>query len=107
MRPIDADELANEFAEYRMILSDDDNSCKIDFDAVLYEITNAPTISPDSLRPKGWWEKVPPYTAIDGGWHKAVICSECKTHYVSDGNTPWRMHNFCAHCGADMREDKT
>ena len=70
-------------------------------------IDDAPTISPDSRRPKGRWEKVPPYTAIDGGWYKAVICSECKTHYVSDGNTPWRMHNFCAHCGADMRGDET
>lgn len=101
MRLIDIDKA---FKNLSQMYEEADGSKKRALRFLLDMILTIPTISPDSLRPKGRWEKVPPYTAIDGGWHKAVICSECKTHYVSDGNTPWSMHNFCAHCGADMRE---
>ena len=80
-----------------MILSDDDNSCKIDFDAVLYEITNAPTISPDSLRPKGRWEAYPS--------DAYMRCSVCKREYLK-AKMPDEV-GYCPnpHCGADMRED--
>lgn len=52
---------------------------------------------------RGRWQKEPPYTSVGGEYKKALICSECSSFFVSDGNKPWEMHNFCPNCGADMR----
>ena len=50
----------------------------------------------------GQWEKVPPYTSLGGEYKKALICSECHSFFVSDGNKPWQLHNYCPNCGAKM-----
>ena len=50
----------------------------------------------------GRWEKEPPYTSVGGEYKKALICSQCHSFFVSDGNKPWQMHNYCPNCGAKM-----
>ena len=59
-------------------------------------IIEAPTIDPESLRPKGRW--VMKETMIRSPHAKNAYCSECleETRYA---------HKFCPNCGADMRED--
>ena len=57
------------------------------------DIMSAPTISPDSLRPKGRWT-----LNRDG----SGTCSECHRTRTD----VWDMDNwdnYCSHCGADMR----
>lgn len=57
------------------------------------DIEEAPTIDPDSLRPKGRWT-----LNRDG----SGTCSEC--HRTR--SDVWDMDtwdNYCSHCGADMR----
>ena len=59
------------------------------------DVMAAPTISPDSLRPKGRWIDRP---SVKG----QVYCSECATiEKVTDSNYKSRS---CPNCGADMRE---
>ena len=53
----------------------------------------------------GAWIKEPPYTSVGGDYKKAIICSECNSFFVSEGNTPWRMHNYCPNCGAKMDKE--
>ena len=55
------------------------------------------------VREKGEWEKEGPYTSVGGEYKKALICPKFLSYFVSDGNKPWQMHNFCPNCGADMR----
>lgn len=50
----------------------------------------------------GKWGKEPPYKSIGGEYLKALICSKCNSFFVSDGNKPWQMHNYCPNCGAKM-----
>ena len=50
----------------------------------------------------GRWVKEPPYKSIGGEYLKALICSKCNSFFVSDGNKPWQMHNYCPNCGAMM-----
>ena len=50
----------------------------------------------------GRWVKEPPYKSIGGEYLKALICSKCNSFFVSDGNKPWQMHNYCPNCGAKM-----
>ena len=50
----------------------------------------------------GKWVKEPPYKSIGGEYLKALICSKCNSFFVSDGNKPWQMHNYCPNCGAKM-----
>lgn len=50
----------------------------------------------------GRWEKEPPYISVGGEYKKALICSQCHSFFVSDGNKPWQMHNYCPNCGARM-----
>lgn len=56
------------------------------------------------VREKGEWGKEGPYTSVGGEYKKALICPKCLSYFVSDGNKPWQMHNFCPNCGADMRK---
>lgn len=56
-------------------------------------------------RKRGEWINEPPYHTGDGRYLKAQICSCCRAFYVSDGNTQYSNHNFCANCGADMRNN--
>lgn len=57
-------------------------------------------------RPKGQWIKEPPYISIGGAYMKAVECSVCHAYFVSDGNTPYKLHPYCCECGADMRGEE-
>lgn len=60
----------------------------------------APTIDPESLRPKGRW------AVIEGeDWNEDVIyqCSECKEEFVSfEGTDLDKLWNYCPECGAKM-----
>lgn len=59
---------------------------------------NAPD-SPDSLRPKGRWEKIGYDDVLD-----RITCSHCKEYWnILDNDT--ETFNFCPNCGADMRGD--
>ena len=57
------------------------------------DIDDAPTIDPESLRPKGRW--VMKETMIRSPFAKNAYCSECleEASYA---------HNFCPNCGAKM-----
>lgn len=78
---------------------------------VIKHIQFAPTISPDSLRPKGRWEDF-----YEGKFDNPLyVCSECmeyalwKTEYdmLFRSGVVQVLSDFCPHCGADMREDET
>ena len=67
------------------------------WNGLIHLIETAPTIDPESLRPKGKWY----WLAYDanlkiGNWH----CTRCnrtpKSHQKED---------FCPNCGADMRQE--
>ena len=99
MRLIDAD-------AYRAILGTMwDKSCDNIVRSVLCEcmmqLHSVPTIDAAEVV-HGRWEKEPPYTSLGGEYKKALICSECHSFFVSDGNKPWQLHNYCPNCGAKM-----
>lgn len=50
----------------------------------------------------GYWINTPPYRAVNGSYKKGQECSVCNAYYVSDGNTPYSNHPYCAECGAMM-----
>lgn len=50
----------------------------------------------------GYWINIPPYRAANGNYNKAQECSVCNAFYVSNGNTPYSNHPYCAECGAKM-----
>lgn len=50
----------------------------------------------------GYWINTPPYRAVNGSYKKGQECSVCNAYYVSDGNTPYSNHPYCAECGAKM-----
>ena len=54
----------------------------------------------------GEWINEPPYYA-NGKYLKAQECSVCGAFYVSDGNTPYSNHPYCAECGAHMKPSTT
>ena len=58
---------------------------------VMRALEKQPTISPDSLRAKGWWLRHD-YTCMRH-------CSECTG--CAEEET-----DFCPHCGADMRGEE-
>ena len=55
------------------------------------------------------WINLPKYKSVGGTFQKAQICSACKTFYVSDANTPFSNHRYCADCGAimDLKDKQT
>ena len=64
------------------------------------DIDNAPTIDPESLRPKGEWITMS-YWKKRRGHHVQLVfkkCSLCNTRVKARWN-----NNFCPNCGADMR----
>ena len=63
---------------------------------IIDRINAAPTINPESLRPKGEWK------VYLGG--KELMCTACQaTFWDEDGNGG---SDFCPNCGADMRGRK-
>lgn len=69
----------------------------------LGSVRSAPTIDPESLRPKGEWITMS-YWKKRRGHHVQLVfkkCSLCNTRVKARWN-----NNFCPNCGADMRGDK-
>lgn len=67
------------------------------------DIEDAPTIDPESLRPKGRWVMTVYTTTSKRGRvisNRRYACSEC-----GYGNGRKRS-NFCPNCGADMTDSK-
>lgn len=72
----------------------DDGEYSIDF-VYASAIRQAPTIDPESLRPKGRWEYVDDGVLIGNGMH--MECSECSVWKIDRQRTP-----YCPNCGAKM-----
>ena len=70
------------------------NGDMISSEEVEQAIEDAPTIDPESLRPKGEWIE-----AEDGD---GVICSVCREDFCTIIHETDKF-NFCPSCGADMR----
>jgi hypothetical protein len=62
-------------------------------------IKNAPTIDPESLRPKGRWEKYWCETDLIG--HMYEVCPNCQSCEILDTDKFWDS-NYCPNCGAKM-----
>lgn len=52
------------------------------------------------------WENIEPYTAINGQYLKAQVCSNCDALFVSGGNEPYNNYPYCCVCGAKMDKDE-
>lgn len=86
MRPIDADELLKKKREMELC-----------FAVTVWDIEDAPTIDPESLRPTGEWIfKHNPITDPKGYFIR-IVCSECNLH-------TGQKSNYCPNCGAKMKE---
>ena len=73
----------------------------IDADVVISDIKGMKAADVAPVR-HGRWVKEPLYISVGGEYKKALICSQCHSFFVSDGNTPWQMHNYCPSCGCRM-----
>ena len=106
-RLIDADKIENRFVSWlgeisKDITNDTYQGSESDGIAVcLEEIRGAPTIDPESLRPRAHWEKetvdgpdVVKYTSL-----LSVFCSRC-------GLRAWTKSNYCPHCGAKIEDER-
>ena len=62
---------------------------------ILKGIDDAPTINPESLRPKGRWE--PRKDAI--GFVHCSVCHDCNIYGDWEDGEKWR---YCPNCGAKM-----
>lgn len=84
---------ANAFIETIEKIASEDKIPFFHLDEITQEIFDAPTIDPESLRPKGRWENYPS--------HMHRRCSICKVEWEKP-----RFNiraNYCPNCGADMR----
>lgn len=93
MRLIDADAMKEELLWGNVYLSDNETNALVDL------IDNQPTIDPESLRPRGHWEKetvdgpdVVKYLSL-----LSVFCSRCERR-------AWMKSAYCPHCGAKMED---
>ena len=65
-------------------------------------IITAPTIDPESLRPKGLWIGEADGYADGELVYDVWNCSECN-HCIDDGtDDPGLLPNYCPNCGAKM-----
>jgi hypothetical protein len=69
---------------------------------VIEEAPTAPTIDPESLRPKGRWDA---HHRDSRGYTNGFGCSNCWYITFTDYSMKKCEYNFCPHCGADMREE--
>lgn len=60
------------------------------------DIDAAPTIDPESLRPRAHW--VSDWMYVNGKQVCAKWCSSC-------GFQSWRKTDYCPHCGAKMEDE--
>ena len=67
---------------------------------VLEDIDAAPTIDPESLRPRGTWEGTADGYANGELVYDTWTCSECG--YTVDTDDPDDLTKFCPNCGAKM-----
>lgn len=89
-RLIDANSL-----HYRMGVNQDDKQI---FYATGEDIDAAPTIDPESLRPRAHWECLGEVEALQlGSKYAASYCSRCR------GRVRCRS-DYCPHCGAKMED---
>lgn len=65
-----------------------ENDCMFE---IVKAIKVAPTIDPESLRPRGTWN-------ISDGIIENVVCSRCGTHFQSY----YQDYRYCPRCGAKM-----
>lgn len=89
-RLIDADELLNEMErdkEFRLVIP-------------ASKVRAAPTIDPESLRPRGTWEGTADGYANGELVYDTWTCSECG--YTVDTDDPDDLTEFCPNCGAKM-----
>ena len=106
MRLIDADALEKRMNERLRALTKecgyyDGYTCG--FDEGCTAVEDAPTIDPESLRPKGNWDGEADGYADGELVYDVWYCSECN-HCIDDGtDDPDMLPNFCPNCGADMR----
>jgi hypothetical protein len=75
----------------------------LDCDSIIQVIKHAPTIDPESLRPKGRWtenRRVGFSDAIEDDvcWF-TYTCSECGGEVMND-------YHYCPNCGAKMTDNK-
>lgn len=90
MRLIDAD--AFKMEDFRRCL---------DCDSIIQVIKTAPTIDPESLRPKGTWIDRP--TGKYRAWQS--WCSVCGKRNGIGGITTNQHKPYCPNCGAKMAKD--
>lgn len=64
-------------------------------DAIL-DIKNAPTIAPESLRPKGKWEP------CFEDWREQIVGDRCSVCGFSHYGTAINRYRYCPNCGAKM-----
>ena len=69
--------------------------------AIIRAVELAPTIDPESLRPKGEWIGEANGYADGELVYDVWYCSECNLDIGTD--EPDLLPNFCPNCGADMR----
>lgn len=89
-RLIDADELLNEMErdkEFRLVIP-------------ASKARDAPTIDPESLRPRGTWEGTADGYADGELVYDTWTCSECG--YTAETDEPDFLTKFCPNCGAKM-----
>lgn len=67
---------------------------------VLEDIDAAPTIDPESLRPRGTWEGMADGYADGELVYDTWTCSECG--YTVDTDNTDELTRFCPNCGAKM-----
>jgi len=85
MRLIDADRMKEELLWGNVFLPAIQTNTLVDL------IDNQPTIDPESLRPKGHWERPSKLLNI-------VNCTACKTTFPGD----FAEFRYCPCCGAKM-----
>lgn len=100
-RLIDADELRQIYKEWLSQLASDEyagDRCGVE--TCIAFLDDAPTIDPETLRPKASWEPAMPYDYV---WFK---CSHCGCVISTDWgeNDPDFRWNYCPNCGAKMEE---
>ena len=98
MRLIDADwmlgEIDHDLGCYEIEDVKDNNGLYVEIRDVVKMVCAAPTITPESLKPKGRWKDGYIDTG-DGPIQEAFECNVC-------GKWQWRRSNYCPNCGAKM-----
>lgn len=93
MRLIDADAMKEELLWGNVYLSDNETNALVDL------IDNQPTIDPESLRPRSYWEDV----------YQTGPCSfsgRCHACGVRNDIPPVEQAYYCPNCGAKMEDKK-